>query len=58
MNRARGPVNIVPKEWGREIWIVIGDYCGEILEIRKGKRCSLHFHQLKTEIVLSARRPA
>jgi mannose-6-phosphate isomerase-like protein (cupin superfamily) len=50
MNRARRPVNIVPKGWGREIWIVNGDlYCGKILEIRKGKRCSLHFHKLKTE---------
>jgi mannose-6-phosphate isomerase-like protein (cupin superfamily) len=50
MNRARRPVNIVPKGWEREIWIVNSDlYCGKILEIRKGKRCSLHFHQLKTE---------
>jgi mannose-6-phosphate isomerase-like protein (cupin superfamily) len=24
-------------------------YCGKILEIKKGKRCSLHFHKLKTE---------
>jgi D-lyxose ketol-isomerase len=24
-------------------------YCGKILEIQKGKRCSLHFHKLKTE---------
>src|ERR1700720_3915031 len=50
MNRARKPVRIVPKGWGREIWIVNGDlYCRKILEIRKGKRCSLHFHKLKTE---------
>jgi len=50
MNRARKPVRIVPKGWGREVWIVNGDlYCGKILEIRKGKRCSLHFHKLKTE---------
>ena len=50
MNRARGPVNIVSKGWGREIWIVNGDpYCGKVLEISKGKRCSLHYHKLKTE---------
>ncbi len=50
MSRARKPVKIVPKGWGREVWIVNGElYCGKILEIRKGKRCSLHFHKLKTE---------
>ena len=32
------------------MWIANNDlYCGKILEIRKGKRCSLHFHKLKTE---------
>jgi mannose-6-phosphate isomerase-like protein (cupin superfamily) len=50
MNRNRTPVNIVPKGWGRELWIANNDlYCGKILEIRKGKSCSLHFHKLKTE---------
>jgi mannose-6-phosphate isomerase-like protein (cupin superfamily) len=50
MNRARKPVRIVPKGWGREIWVANGDlYCGKILEIRKGKMCSLHYHKLKTE---------
>ena len=50
MNRARKPVRIVPKGWGREVWIANGDlYCGKILEIRKGKKCSLHYHKLKTE---------
>src|SRR5215471_19380213 len=50
MNRARKPVRIVPKGWGREVWIANGDlYCGKILEIRRGKRCSLHYHKLKTE---------
>jgi hypothetical protein len=64
MNRARQPVQIVPKGWGREIWIANGDlYCGKILEINKGKKCSLHFHKIKTEsdkdrIVLLARRAA
>src|SRR5712692_9782149 len=50
MSRAREPVRIVPKGWGREVWIANGDlYCGKILEIRKGKKCSLHYHKLKTE---------
>ena len=50
MNRSRQPVNIVPKGWGREVWIANNErYCGKILEINKGKKCSLHFHKLKTE---------
>ncbi len=50
MNRVRRPVRIVPKGWGREVWIANGDlYCGKILEIKQGKRCSLHYHRLKTE---------
>jgi mannose-6-phosphate isomerase-like protein (cupin superfamily) len=47
---ARKPVHIEPKGWGREIWIANNPlYCGKILEIRKGRRCSLHYHKLKTE---------
>jgi hypothetical protein len=50
LSRARQPVQIVPKGWGREIWIANGDlYCGKILEINKGRKCSLHFHKIKTE---------
>jgi mannose-6-phosphate isomerase-like protein (cupin superfamily) len=50
MTRAREPVHIEPKGWGREIWIANNSlYCGKILEIRKGRKCSLHFHKLKTE---------
>ena len=46
----RKPVHIEPKGWGREVWIANNPlYCGKILEIRKGKRCSLHYHKLKTE---------
>jgi mannose-6-phosphate isomerase-like protein (cupin superfamily) len=49
-SRARQPVRIVPKGWGREIWIANSEhYCGKILEIRKGKRCSLHYHKVKRE---------
>jgi mannose-6-phosphate isomerase-like protein (cupin superfamily) len=50
MSRARKPIHIEPKGWGREVWIANNDlYCGKILEIHKGKKCSLHFHKLKTE---------
>ena len=50
MSRARKPVHIEPKGWGREVWIANNErYCGKILEIKRGKRCSLHFHKLKHE---------
>jgi mannose-6-phosphate isomerase-like protein (cupin superfamily) len=50
MNRARQPIRIVPKGWGREVWIANNElYCGKILEIKQGKRCSLHYHKLKNE---------
>jgi len=50
MNPIRQPVHIAPKGWGREVWIANNElYCGKILEIRKGKRSSLHYHKLKTE---------
>jgi mannose-6-phosphate isomerase-like protein (cupin superfamily) len=49
-NPIRKPVHVEPKGWGREIWIANNDrYCGKILEIKRGRRCSLHFHKLKTE---------
>ena len=38
------------KGWGHEVWIVNNpSYCGKILVVKKGKRCSLHFHKEKTE---------
>jgi|SRR5215469_4494423 len=47
---ARAPEHIEPKGWGREVWIANNaKYCGKILEIREGKRCSLHFHKRKSE---------
>jgi len=50
MGRVRAPIHVVKKGWGREVWIANGElYCGKILEINRGKRCSLHFHKLKTE---------
>ena len=43
------PVKTVPKEWGEERWIVNRDYCGKLLILRKGFRCSLHHHKIKDE---------
>jgi quercetin dioxygenase-like cupin family protein len=43
-------VIIVPKDWGEEHWIVNNDlYCGKKLILRKGFRCSLHYHKVKHE---------
>lgn len=41
---------VVPKGWGFELWIVNKpEYCGKLLHIDEGKRCSWHFHKLKDE---------
>jgi mannose-6-phosphate isomerase-like protein (cupin superfamily) len=49
-SRARQAVNFVEKTWGSEEWIANNDlYCGKILRFRKGSKCSLHYHELKTE---------
>lgn len=43
-------IQIVPKGWGEERWIHNDElYCGKILIVKEGKRCSLHYHKLKTE---------
>lgn len=42
-------IKIVPKEWGEEHWIVNRDYCGKLLILKKGFRCSLHYHKNKDE---------
>ena len=44
------PIEIYPKGWGYEKWIVNKDeYCGKLLHIIKGKKCSWHYHKLKDE---------
>ncbi len=47
------PFNVhkyVPKGWGGEVWIWNKElYCGKKLILKKGKRCSLHYHPKKTE---------
>jgi quercetin dioxygenase-like cupin family protein len=40
----------VPTAWGEERWIVNREYCGKLLVLRKGYRCSLHFHKIKDEV--------
>ena len=41
---------IHPKGWGYEKWIVNKeDYCGKLLHMIKGKKCSWHYHTLKDE---------
>ena len=42
-------IKVVPKEWGEERWIVNRDYCGKLLILKMGYRCSLHHHRIKDE---------
>ena len=38
------------KVWGKELWIVNeGKYCGKILCLDKGYKCSYHYHRIKDE---------
>lgn len=38
------------KPWGREIWFAANEsYAGKILEVNKGKRYSLQYHERKRE---------
>ena len=46
----RSPVKTIQKPWGREIWFAnLAGYVGKILEVKKGKRLSLQYHEQKTE---------
>lgn len=50
-------VDIYRKErgWGYELWIEnCVEYCGKLLFIAAGKRCSLHFHMQKKETMYLA----
>lgn len=50
MLRKDEAIKVVPKGWGEERWIHNDElYCGKILILRKGKCCSLHYHEQKTE---------
>jgi mannose-6-phosphate isomerase-like protein (cupin superfamily) len=40
----------VKKKWGSELWIVNEpEYCGKLLTVKPGHRCSMHFHKNKKE---------
>jgi len=42
---------IVEKGWGHEKWIVNkSEYCGKLLYLQEGKKCSWHYHKLKDEV--------
>jgi len=44
------PVQIKEKPWGREIWFAdMAGYAGKILEVKKGARLSLQYHEKKAE---------
>lgn len=43
-------IKIVPKLWGKEIWLVNNDlYCGKLLCVDKDACSSVHFHLKKLE---------
>ncbi len=43
-------INVVPKVWGTEHWVVNTDkYCFKLLTINPGFQCSLHYHKKKDE---------
>tara|TARA_B100001996_G_scaffold210874_1_gene161837 strand:+ start:2157 stop:2516 length:360 start_codon:yes stop_codon:yes gene_type:complete len=49
--QASDPIKFVSKGWGYEKWIANGpEYCGKLLFIAKGKKCSWHYHVLKDEV--------
>jgi len=50
LNLMNSSLKFVSKGWGFEKWIVNNEeYCGKLLYIAKGKKCSWHYHVLKDE---------
>ncbi len=50
MNEIKLTPKIVEKPWGREQWLVVTEkYVLKILEIKKGHRFSLQYHEIKDE---------
>ena len=43
-------IEIHPKSWGEEHWIVNKGYCGKRLVLRRGHRCSIQWHEIKDEV--------
>ena len=51
--QAGDPIKFVSKGWGYEKWIANSpSYCGKLLFIAKGKKCSWHYHKLKDEVFI------
>ena len=49
-NDQKSQPKIYEKGWGYEKWIINFDlYCGKILVFNSGKKCSWHYHNIKTE---------
>ena len=49
---SRKPLKEVLKDWGKEVWFANDErhnYCGKILEVRKGEGFKMHFHIIKCE---------
>ena len=42
-------IPVYPKVWGEERWLANEDYCGKLLILKNGYRCSLHYHKNKDE---------
>jgi len=43
-------MQIIQKGWGHEKIVHNSDgYCGKVLVFHKGKKCSYHYHKIKTE---------
>lgn len=44
-------LKVVSKPWGREVWFAYDNnkYVGKLIEVKKGKRLSLQYHQKKHE---------
>ena len=51
----QAPTHRVSKAWGEEHWIVNRSYCGKRMLLRRGFRCSLHFHKKKDEVFFVTR---
>ena len=43
-------MKVVPKVWGKEIWIVNEpEYCAKFLHLNKNAQSSMHYHKTKKE---------
>lgn len=49
------PHPVTEKVWGSETLIANRDFCGKVMTLRKGMRCSLHYHRVKDETFLVTR---